>query len=65
MNVDGTGLRAITAPNIHYREEPLTWSPDSRWIVARSDNGLDLIEVATGTIIPLPYARRLFAPSWK
>lgn len=65
MNSDGTNQRPLTAPNTRYREQPLTWSPDNRWIVARNDSILDLIDVASGATIPLVYSGKLWAPSWK
>ncbi|MEW5918365.1 MAG: hypothetical protein AB1762_18325, partial [Gemmatimonadota bacterium] len=64
MNADGTGQRVLTALNTLFREEPMTWSPDGRWIVAR-DTILNLVNVSTGMLIPLTYSRGLQAPSWK
>jgi 1,4-alpha-glucan branching enzyme len=35
---------------------PIDWSPDSKWLIARSVAGvLDLVEVETGRVLPLGY----------
>lgn len=42
------------------------FSPDGKYILALSNAGLiELVEVATGATIPLPYARGLILPEWK
>ncbi|HEX7981442.1 MAG TPA: hypothetical protein VF461_22720, partial [Gemmatimonadaceae bacterium] len=39
------------------------WSPDGKWIVARSGSGLILVEVATDRVIPLPFGSQLANPA--
>ena len=62
---DGSGDRHVVS-GVAYAPV-VDWSPDGRFIVAaRSSYGLlELIEVATGVRIPLPYARRLSQPAWR
>lgn len=55
VNADGTGAHAFTATGKYYVEAPISWSPDGRWILARSTT-YELIDMATGQGIPLPYA---------
>lgn len=45
----------------------LDWSPDDEWIVAHDTEAgrLEIIRVATGERIPLPYARGMDSPSWR
>jgi hypothetical protein len=45
----------------------LDWSPDDEWIVAHDylARRLEIIRVATGERIPLPYARDMDSPSWR
>jgi Tol biopolymer transport system component len=69
---DGSGLRRITPLRRNYVAGQPDWSPDGRWIVARADESvnlvdgsLELIEVATGLVLPLEHTRDLYAPSWK
>jgi hypothetical protein len=66
MRPDGTGIRQVSAPDVHY-ERGLTWSPDGKWLVARNTwtQRLDLIEVATGLTIPLPFTFGMAFPAWK
>ena len=56
INPDGSNQRAITSGPRRYDGGPISWSGDSKWLLARSDFGtVDLIEVATGTVVPLPF----------
>jgi hypothetical protein len=45
----------------------IDWSPDDRWIVAYADDTrrIELVEVATGRAIPLPFTENFTTPSWK
>jgi hypothetical protein len=46
----------ITPANRTYTEGSISWSADSKWLLAKSNAGtLDLIEVDTGTVLPLGY----------
>jgi WD40-like Beta Propeller Repeat len=66
MRPDGTGIRQVSAPGTTY-ERGLAWSPDGKWLVARNtmSQRLDLIEVATGRTIPLPFTFGMAFPAWK
>lgn len=57
VNPDGTDQRAVTSGTRTYVEGPISWSADSKWLLARSNTGtLDLVEVATGNVLPIPFA---------
>jgi hypothetical protein len=45
----------------------IDWSPDDRWIVGRNAviGRLELIEVATGLQLPLPFTNGLSDPTWR
>jgi hypothetical protein len=61
---DGSADRAVVS-GVAYGAG-VDWSPDGRFLVARSsENRLELIEVATGERIPLPYSGNLLRPSWR
>ncbi len=54
INADGTNARVIGSTTRLYGEGPITWTADSKWLLARYD-GWELIEVETGNTIPLPF----------
>jgi hypothetical protein len=57
VNPDGTNERFLTPASRPYVEHPMAWSVNSQWILARSEsNLLELVEVATGNALPLPYS---------
>ena len=62
---DGTGLRRVSAEGRRYVERGLDWSPDGRWLLARGEEVLELVEVATGSVLPLPWATVSDWPSWR
>ncbi len=66
INADGTNQRVITG-NRPYSESPPAWSPDSKWLIAQNiDYGtLDIIEVATGNVLPITNAAGYVSPNWK
>lgn len=63
---DGSGRRIVSTGGQRY-ESPLDWSPDGRWIVARTFGGamLHLIEVETSMTLPLPFSAGLNNPAWR
>jgi Tol biopolymer transport system component len=66
MNPDGSAVTALTSTQRTYTSSPIGWSPDAKWIIARSNFGvLDLIDAATGTALPLPSTQSLTSPSLK
>lgn len=67
MNADGTNQRVLTAANGPYSDSPPAWSPDSKWVIAEnlSSGSLDLIEVATGKVLPISNPGGYFGVSWK
>jgi hypothetical protein len=65
VSADGTGARQVSQPGRRYLPEGLDWSPDGKWLVARSDTRLDLIEAATGLTLPLGYSEAYWLTSWR
>lgn len=55
--------RAVTASGRYYGAN--TWSPDGRWVIARTQQGLEVVEVATGLALPLPWSYDFSDPDWK
>ena len=67
VRADGTADRAVVTDGPASFDPVMDWSPDGRFIiVARLEYGrLDLVSVASGQRIPLPYAVNLSAPAWR
>ena len=65
INADGTGYRRLSQPGALYADQAFDWSSDGRWIIARGETTLELIEAATGLTIPLPYASQMSTPAWR
>jgi Tol biopolymer transport system component len=65
MSPDGGGRRQVGTGETY--DFGFDWSPDDRWIVARDLEAqrLEIIHVATGQRIPLPYSAGLSDPAWK
>ncbi len=61
---NGTGLRAVT-DTAHHFDVALDWSPDGQWILARDTYAIELISVATGTVLPLGYTTGMSVPAWR
>jgi hypothetical protein len=63
---DGTGQRTLTRPDDWYSDWDLDWSADGAWVIARSWGfRLNLIRVADGLVLPLPYSGDFYQPSWR
>ena len=63
---DGSGEQVLTPPDRTYMEASISWSPDSKWLLAKANAGvLDLIEVATGKTLPLAYTEAFQSGSLK
>jgi Tol biopolymer transport system component len=62
---DGTGLRPVSRAGEWYGDWDLDWSADGEWLVVRAGSRLDLIRVADGLVLPLPYSRDFYQPSWR
>lgn len=60
---DGTGQVRV-GPDKFYAPRA-DWSPDGRWLIARSRSGLELIDVETGATLALPFGKRLTRPAWR
>ena len=63
VHPDGTGDRVLATGAYN---QGGSWSPDSRYVLAdRSAGGLVLIDVATGTSLPLVFRRSWHSPMWR
>jgi WD40 repeat protein len=66
VNADGTNQRLVGPSDRTYVDGPISWSSDSKWLLARRNLGpLDLVEVETGIALPLPYALAYYNASLK
>jgi len=65
VSPDGTNDRQLVAGEAY--AAGIDWTPDGKYIVAKTANYglLELIVVATGATLPLPYSGRLFTPAWR
>jgi hypothetical protein len=66
VHSNGTGARIISSPSIGYGNG-IDWSPEGVWVVAqRYPTGpIDLINAASGVVLPLPFTVGLGSPSWR
>jgi Tol biopolymer transport system component len=66
INADGTGAHAVSPPGHRY-EGGVQWSPDGKYVISRESNSglLEIVDVATGEAIPLPFSRQMRRPAWK
>lgn len=65
---DGTGFRTLTPPGLHVDYWGHDWSPDGQWIAVRTGaagDELSIVRVSDGLVIPLPYARDMYEPTWR
>lgn len=65
VNSNGTGAHQVSPVGRSYEEGSLTWSTDGAWLLARAAGTLELINVSTGTTLPLGYAIQFVEPAWK
>lgn len=61
----GTGARQVSLAGRRYSPGTVDWSPDGRWLLARSESTLDLIEVQTGLTLPLGYTTNYQMATWR
>ena len=65
---DGTGYRTLTPAGLRVDYWGHDWSPDGVWIVIRAGTAgenLSIVRFNDGLVIPLPYTRDMYAPSWR
>jgi Tol biopolymer transport system component len=65
MNADGSGTRPLSTVHKYDNSFVPNWSSDGQWIVLRGPGAPELIRVATGDVIPLPFAKDMYQPSLK
>lgn len=46
-------------------EQPFDWSPDGDWLIIRLGMALQLIQVETGLMLPLPWSTTIGQPAWR
>lgn len=65
MSGTGTGSRALVNQAVY--RHGMDWAPDDRWIVVANaaSERLELVEVATGQVLPLAYTAGMYEPAWK
>jgi Tol biopolymer transport system component len=65
INADGTGARKVSTSGRSH-QIGIDWSPDEQWLLVTTyESGIELINVATGATLPIPFARGLTEPVWK
>jgi Tol biopolymer transport system component len=52
VNADGSGDHVLTTLVAF---APLSWSPDSRWVIVPRGVGAALVDASTGSVVPLAY----------
>jgi Tol biopolymer transport system component len=65
MRANGTEQRTITTPTTYGESAGYDFTSDGKWIVVRGSSNIDLVNVADGSTIPLPYSRTYFQPAFK
>jgi Tol biopolymer transport system component len=64
MRSDGSNIRYLTpVGRIYSQNSQISWSSAGTWILARSAASVDLINVATGLILPLSASSTLINPA--
>lgn len=73
MITDAQGSQITSVTHGQSHRGWIDWSPDAEWIAAiawhpsppRSNEGLVLIQVETGLVIPVPGTEKLYNPAWR
>ena len=65
VNVDGGGFRIVTPIGRRYAQLVASWAPNGDWLLVRGESLLELIQVATGLRLVLPWSVTLTHPAWK
>lgn len=64
MQADGSSSRQLSPANVYYQElGGVDWSPDGKWLIASTYNGLELVRVSDGLRLPLRFPG--FQAAWK
>ena len=63
MQADGSGDRRVSERTGSYGEG-LDWSQDGEWLIVRGASMLELINVASGLTLRLPFTEALFERNW-
>ena len=66
IDTNGTNERTLTGTGPEFSVRQLSWSADNKYILARDQaSRLQLIDAATGGMLPLPYSAAMFSASLK
>lgn len=63
VNADGSDPRLLATETMPYLPG-LSWSPDGSWIAAATEDGVRMVEAATGLILPLAFTQGFASPAW-
>jgi hypothetical protein len=64
IHPDGSGRRSVGPKHLYYARAD--WSPDGAWLIARTRNRLELINVATNESLVLPpWTEPYLTPAWR
>jgi hypothetical protein len=64
IHPDGTGRRPVGPKHLYYPRAD--WSPDGNWLIARTHNRLELINVLTDEAVVMPpWTLPYLAPAWR
>lgn len=63
VNPDGSGLADVAEAQLFAARAD--WSPDGAWLIVRSSSRLELIDMHTGTILPLGWSSGLIRPAFR
>lgn len=66
VSPDGSGDQVVGDPASAY-DFGIDWSPDGKWLIARNSyhNVIELIDVESSAVLPLPFTNSYVGPSWK
>lgn len=64
MNADATNARQLNATT--YPRHAIVWSPDSQWLLLRSDSvaAYVMVNAQSGQTLPLRYTNPYWSPTW-
>lgn len=64
IDADGANPRRISPPGRHYAQE-VDWSADGRYLIVRGSQYYDLLPLAGGPPIPLPFTRAMSGAAFR
>ena len=64
-NAAGGGLQQVSALGRVYQLQTLDWSPDGQWLLVRSTQSLEIINVTSGLTLPLAFSGNTWGGAWR